>query len=261
MKILNPNISVDDFFANLRAAPEKLLMLDYDGTLAPFVEKFDRAFPYPGIEPRLEKLLAIGSTGVVIISGRAIKDLKKLLKIRPLPELWGCHGAEKLTDRGKYQLTELPKITSEGMSWIQQWAEAVDIQDRLEIKPAGLAFHWRGLSLKKANNIRNKIESKWQDKIADYGLEIHEFDGGLEFRKAGITKAGAVKSIMAGILSPAGKVAYLGDDLTDEDAFKALGDKGLKVLVRPEKRPSEADLLLVPPDDLYFFLDRWIENS
>ncbi|MBU1936081.1 trehalose-phosphatase, partial [bacterium] len=53
-------------------------------------------------------------------------------------------------------------------------------------------------------------------------------------------------------------VAYLGDDLTDEDAFRVLKGKGLGVLVRPEFRPTTADLWLQPPDDLIEFLKNWI---
>jgi trehalose-6-phosphatase len=52
-------------------------------------------------------------------------------------------------------------------------------------------------------------------------------------------------------------VAFLGDDQTDEDAFEMLGERGLKVLVRPEFRDTKADLWLVPPKELLTFLDDW----
>jgi len=56
-------------------------------------------------------------------------------------------------------------------------------------------------------------------------------------------------------------VAYLGDDLTDEDAYKALGNKGLKVLVGAKSRKSLADIQINPPVELLAFLDKWIELS
>src|SRR5581483_10644258 len=90
------------------------------------------------------------------------------------------------------------------------------------------------------------------------GLEWLPFDGGIELRGTGCTKATAVYSILRD--EPRGApAAYLGDDLTDEDAFVALREYGpgslcLPVLVRPEVRPSAADLWLHPPDELLAFL-------
>jgi trehalose-6-phosphatase len=54
-----------------------------------------------------------------------------------------------------------------------------------------------------------------------------------------------------------GAIAYLGDDLTDEDAFAAVKPRGLAVLVRPELRETEADVWLQPPRELVAFLKRW----
>jgi len=56
-------------------------------------------------------------------------------------------------------------------------------------------------------------------------------------------------------------VAYLGDDLTDEDAFAAMGNRGLSILVRGEVRRSCARFWLRPPEELLHFLDEWIAAS
>ena len=56
-------------------------------------------------------------------------------------------------------------------------------------------------------------------------------------------------------------VAYLGDDLTDEDAFVAVGSQGNSILVRGEIRASFARFWLRPPEELLVFLDAWIVNS
>jgi trehalose-6-phosphatase len=55
--------------------------------------------------------------------------------------------------------------------------------------------------------------------------------------------------------------AYLGDDLTDEDAFVAVGDGGYSILVRNEVRPSCAQFWLCPPEELLTFLDNWIAGA
>jgi len=60
-------------------------------------------------------------------------------------------------------------------------------------------------------------------------------------------------------IGPEVPVAYLGDDLTDERAFRALGRAGLSVLVRPEWHTTAAALWIRPPEDLREFLTRWLQ--
>jgi trehalose 6-phosphate phosphatase len=56
----------------LRSAPRSVLMLDYDGTLAPFhVDRFE-ATPYSGVEERLSILSALSQVRLVLVSGRSV---------------------------------------------------------------------------------------------------------------------------------------------------------------------------------------------
>ena len=92
------------------------------------------------------------------------------------------------------------------------------------------------------------------------GLHLLPFDGGLELRSTDRTKGTAVTQILA--QEPAAlPVAYLGDDLTDEDAFAAIGNQGYSILVRSEVRESAARFWLRPPQELLEFLDEWIAAS
>ena len=87
-----------------------------------------------------------------------------------------------------------------------------------------------------------------------------EFDGGLELRALGHNKHHAVKTVLSETPGDS-VVAYLGDDLTDEDAFAAVKiAHGLAVLVRSEPRSTRADLWIQPPEELVVFLDRWREH-
>ena len=66
-----------------------------------------------------------------------------------------------------------------------------------------------------------------------------------------------MRDVLSG--APPGTVAaYLGDDLTDEDAFRALPEGALGVLVREELRPTDAGAWVRPPEGLLDFLDRWL---
>ena len=86
---------------------------------------------------------------------------------------------------------------------------------------------------------------------------LREFDGGLEIRINTIDKGTAVQKIVEGAPKDSA-IAYLGDDDTDEDAFKALGDRGISVLVSDRHRETLADLRIEPPEELLDFIRRWV---
>jgi trehalose-phosphatase len=87
---------------------------------------------------------------------------------------------------------------------------------------------------------------------------IREFDGGVELRVKGIDKGVAVRTVL-NELGERSVAAYLGDDLTDEDAFRAIKGTGSGFLVREEFRPTTADFWLKPPRELMEFLDLWLQ--
>ncbi|MCK4606985.1 MAG: trehalose-phosphatase [candidate division Zixibacteria bacterium] len=256
MKLLNKDLDLEAFFQRVHTASERILMLDYDGTLAPFRPERDQAVPYPGVRERLTRILSAGSTRLVIVSGRAVSDLTPLLRLDALPEIWGSHGAEQLMPDGRYHSASSEKRPAEGLDAAYWWAREQGLLETTERKPVGIAFHWRGKAADEIDSIRTAISDRWRDSAADFGLVLREFDGGLELRVEGITKGEAVRRIAGGSISNSA-VAYLGDDETDEDAFRALPEHGLAVLVRSELRESAADVWLQPPAEMLAFLDRW----
>src|SRR5258707_14314062 len=90
------------FLERVRRATSRALLLDYDGTLAPFTADRTRAFPYREI-PELISQIMLHQTRVVLISGRPAKELLFLSRIHPHPEIWGSHGAERLHPDGLYE--------------------------------------------------------------------------------------------------------------------------------------------------------------
>src|SRR5215472_10056145 len=95
------------FFEQVRTAPARALLLDYDGTLSPFTPDRTRAFPYPQI-PELVSQIMRHKTRVVLISGRAATELLFLSGIHPHPEIWGSRGAERLYRDGSYEVESPP---------------------------------------------------------------------------------------------------------------------------------------------------------
>jgi trehalose 6-phosphate phosphatase len=258
MKILNQNFSLDKFFDQLALEDQTILFLDYDGTLAPFREDPDDAVPYPGIREILQKLLDCTSTRVVIVTGRYTRDIIPLLAINSMPEIWGSHGLERLKPDGSYEVEDIDEHTRKGLQKAEEFISEHNFTHRLERKPGCLALHWRGLSEKEMNDLRQSVEEEWRAIAGHYKLLMKEFNGGLELRSPGKNKGNAVTEVLSE--SPqTKKAAYLGDDLTDEDAFASLKGRGLSVLVRKNWRDTRADLWIKPPEELVDFLNRWIE--
>jgi trehalose-6-phosphatase len=91
------------------------------------------------------------------------------------------------------------------------------------------------------------------------GLALLEFEAGLELR-VGRNKGGAVEAILAETDADA-PAAYLGDDLSDETAFRAMKGRGLSALVRREWRETAAEIWLRPPVEVKVFLEKWAEAA
>ena len=252
------DILIEEFFKELSRNRHRLLLLDYDGTLAPFRKDRDLALPYPGVEDRLNRLLSLEKTQVTIISGRAVYDLKPLLNLKKYPEIWGSHGWEKLSPDGKYSLMEIEERHGKGLEIAANFISENNLNSCLEIKPVSLAIHYRGLSPEIILEIEHKIVNNWNGLEAEYNLTHSRFDGGLELRIPGNNKGSVVKNVTTRFPDST-LAAYLGDDLTDEDAFAALPESALSVLVRSEYRKTGAKVWLKPPRQLLEFFDRWIE--
>lgn len=256
MQILNDALDLTAFFAGM-AQRARVLLLDYDGTLAPFHVDPQQAAPYPGVRERLDRLMLAGHTRVVLVSGRWTRSLLPLLGLARMPEIWGSHGWEQLKPNGDYAVGRLPDATMRSLLDTDTLVGEIGTAGgRCELKPGGLAIHWRGLAASQVADIRAIVRERCKEQALHEGLVWHDFDGGIELRAPGRTKGFVVDTVLAELADDAA-VAYLGDDLTDEDAFRALRGRGIGVLVRPERRPTAADLWLRPPQELLEFLDRW----
>ena len=89
-----------------------------------------------------------------------------------------------------------------------------------------------------------------------HGLVLLSFIGGLEFRAEVCHKGQAVETIFQESKSDT-VAAYLGDDRTDEDGFRAINGRGIGVWVRCELRTTEAGLWIKPLEEVLQFFSEW----
>jgi trehalose 6-phosphate phosphatase len=247
------NLSV--FFRRLARSRRPILMLDYDGTLAPFQADRLSAVPYPGVGRRLERILE-GRTRLVLVTGRPVEEIRGLFSLSRPVEIWGSHGRERWRPDAGYSLASVDEETERGLTRAVDWIRRAGLAEHCERKPGCVALHRRSMDPEQADRLLRLALREWEELVERGRLELHHFDGGIELRSPGVTKGDAVRGIL-GDREPSSACAYLGDDLTDESAFEALHNGDLGVLVRPERRDTRARLWLRPPKELLGFLDRW----
>ncbi len=247
------------FLQTVAQAPQSALLLDYDGTLSPFHARRDQAYPYPGVALILQEIVRNCRTRVVVISGRDATDVLPLLNIHPRPEVWGGHGLQRLRTDGSMEMPHLDARTLDGLSDADRWLGYQQLRHAAEFKAGGIAVHWRGLSEIDAEDLRARVLLGWRRIAKSSGLDLLEFDGGLEMRASEADKGDAVRMLL-NEMSPHAPAAYLGDDATDESAFRAMQGRGISVLVRPTRRRTAAQLWLKPPDELLDFLGQWLNS-
>jgi len=249
-----------DFFRSVTAARQSALLLDFDGTLAPFRVDPSKVRPWAGVIPLLEDIQRSGLTRLVIITGRPARDVAFQLGLHNPLEIWGLHGAERLFSDGRLEVEELPvhqqKALDSARADIYAAIRESRLRLRVEDKSNALAVHWRGKSPRVARLAQQRMLSLFQPIAEQGGMTLLQFDGGIELR-TGRNKGDAVRMLLEELPANA-PVAYLGDDATDEDAFHVLGKKGLSVLVRRNWRPGASQIWLRPPVQLRDFLRAWL---
>ncbi len=247
------------FLRTVAASSEAVLLVDYDGTLAPFRKQRDQAFPYPGVALILQEIVRDCRTRVVVMSGRDATDVLPFLNIHPRPEVWGIHGLQRMKTDGTMEMPSLDDRTLDALSDADRWLGHQQLRHSAEFKAGSIAVHWRGMSDSDVHDLRSRVMLGWRPIAEQSGLDLLEFDGGLEVRASEADKGDAVRTFLSEIDDNI-PVAYLGDDTTDESAFRAIEGRGVSVLVRPEWRETAAQHWIKPPEELLDFLGMWLKT-
>lgn len=246
-----------EFFEGFIFSEQRVLLLDYDGTLAPFSPLRNEVFPYPMISELLSCIMSSCRTRVVLISGRSAREIPPLLGMDPHPEIRGAHGLERLHVDGRYEVSEIGDEAREALAEAISWLSSAGLSKLVEIKAGAVAIHHRGLSPAEETHIKAAVYQVLAPLAVENHLSLKPFDGGVELRAPVYNKGDVVRSIISEY-APDTPIAYLGDDTSDEDAFRALWGRGLSILVRPLWRSTDAQMWLRPPLEVVHFLVNWI---
>jgi trehalose-phosphatase len=246
----------DAFWTEVRARVPRVLMLDYDGTLAPFHEDRGAARPLPGSLRALRRLTRSAGTRVAIVSGRPIHELADLLDL-PVVPLIGEHGWEE-TGPGGIVRHPLGAATAEALA---RAADAIAhlAGPHLERKRTAIVLHTRGLPPREAQALTEAGRAAWRPETEAGPLRLHGIHHGLELRADGHDKGSAVRAL----LDRAGDGAFgvfVGDDTTDEDAFQALERRGVGIRVGDAAARTRAQAWLPDCAAVAAFLERWLDR-
>jgi trehalose-phosphatase len=211
--------------ARLARSPVLLIACDYDGTLAPIVDDPTKAVPLPESVAAVRALAALPQTTVAVVSGRALRDLATLSRLPSEVHLVGSHGSEfdvGFVERLSPDQTELRTRLQSALRQIAGGREGV----RLESKPASVAVHLRGASADVASQVADEVRSgpaSWPDLTVTYGKQV------IELSVIATSKGTAVDQLRTQMGASA--VLFIGDDVTDENAFVRLHgpDIGIKI--------------------------------
>jgi trehalose-phosphatase len=230
------------------------LFLDFDGTLSEIVEDPDDAdLPEP-TRRVLERLAELWT--VAIVSGRGLEDLRRRADVSGVL-LVGSHGFEILAPDGR-------RIEQPAAAELLPVIEAASRELRVALTPIpgvqveakryAVAAHYRrnaeaGPEVERAVRA---VAGRHPALAVSRGKKVFELRPDLDW-----DKGAAVLWLQQELGLEAAVPVYVGDDVTDEDAFRALGDRGTGIVVLGEgDRPTLADYSLAGPDEVRSFLAR-----
>lgn len=237
-----------------------VVMLDVDGTLAPIVEMFDRATVPVETQRAVAALAERSDVHVALVSGRSAAVARRMVGVR---NLWvaGNHGfeiegpdGEDLADPSVYRYRAVIATAVERLEPLVSAMHGVIVEN----KTITLSVHWRLADLAIAPGLREAVEQVSQP----LGLRITEGKRIFEIRPPALIDKGTAVLALAERLTSGhdgGAIVFAGDDVTDEDAIRALrAHHPRSVTVRilgEESSPTEAEFSLRDTQAMRLFLE------
>lgn len=203
-----------------------VLLLDFDGTLAPIVPEPGEASMPDATRAALDRLRERPGVEVAVVSGRGLADVRERAAI-PGIAYAGNHGMEiegpglhRIHPEARAARPHLERVRDELAPFLAAVPGAI-----LEDKDLTLTVHYRKVAAGEVPRVRAAVLRAAGEHP---GLHVTEGKMVLEVRpRVAWDKGRAVLFLLEQMRPPAGApVLYLGDDTTDEDAFRALAERG-----------------------------------
>jgi len=230
-----------------QTAQQPLILLDYDGTLAPIVRRPEDATP---TDELLAELRRLGKRAkVVILSGRSQQDLTNWLGKLPVT-LVAEHGAA-LRERGTAKWIPAPGLHIDWQETVRKLfkkASTVVPGSHVEQKSWAMVWHYRESSPYLAQPQLLLLHARLRALQRQYDITIKDGKKIIEVSPANVSKGHAV----AALLGTHGFVLAAGDDATDEDMLRAVPDTGFAIKIGRGR--STARHRLASPAELLEFL-------
>src|SRR6266496_2459061 len=211
------------------------VFLDYDGTLTPIVSHPQDAWLTDSMRQTLRELA--GSLPVAVLSGRDLHDVRRRVDIDGIVYA-GSHGFDIAGPRRvRIQVAAefLPILDAAEKELGEKLADIAGVL--LERKRFSIAAHYRQADESggiKVTRAVNEVIARHRELRAITGKKVYELQPDIDWNKG---KAVAWLLETLGLEQPEVLPIYIGDDLTDEDAFRALEKRGVGIVVTEELRP------------------------
>jgi trehalose-phosphatase len=228
------------------------VFLDYDGTLTPIVSQPEDASLSDSTRQALQELTA--RAPVVIISGRDLDDVRRCVELDGIVYA-GSHGFDIAGPRGlrRQMATEfLPKLDVAE----RDLHEATDgiPGARVERKHFSVAAHYRNVTesdVSKVQRALDTVAARHRELRRITGKKVYELQPDIDWDK------GKALLWLLEAMSPEPLEMfpiYIGDDLTDEYAFRAVAERGMGIVVSEQPRTTAARYVLKSPAEVEHFL-------
>ena len=213
-----------------KQSEERLIFLDYDGTLVGFNENPDDSKPDQELIEILDYLTKDKKNHIVIISGRGRKSLEEWMKPYSL-DIVAEHGVwiKRMGKPFKTLLKINASWKKETLSLLERYVNRTP-GSFVEEKDYSLVWHYRKVETGLGEVRTRELTSHLKYMTANENLDVLEGDMIVEIKNSEINKGKAAQKLMK-IYPEADFLLALGDDFTDEDTFKAMSEEAYTIKV------------------------------
>lgn len=235
-----------------RRSGQLAVFLDCDGTLTPIVSDPEKALLSDSMRETLKALAQ--QAPVAILSGRDLDDVRQRVNV-PAIIYAGSHGFDIAGPRGlrRQEATEFLPVLDVAEKELRE--ELAGVAGALiERKRFSIAAHYRNVNesdVSKVERAVSEVAVRHRELRRMQGKKVYELLPDIDWDKG---KAVLWLLETLGLERAKVRPIYIGDDRTDEDAFRALGQRGVGILVSEQPRPSAASYSLKDPTEVERFL-------